>query len=398
MLVTGFDIIFFWVARMMMMGLHFMKEEPFHTTYIHGIVRDEKGAKMSKSKGNVVDPLDLIDEFGADALRFTMASLATPGRDVKPSRARIEGYRNFGTKIWNAARFCEINECRVDPSFDPAKASESVNRWILTEATATAKAVTEAIETFRFNDAADSLYHFVWATFCDWYVELIKPLLAEGDDKAKAETRATAAHVLGLILRLMHPFMPYISETLWPGFGDGGKRVLALSRWPGPTFSDSAAAAEINWLVALIGAIRSVRSEMNVPSAAKTPLVIVGGTSELPERVNSHAAAIERLARVEGIERGLRAPNGSAQIVVGGATFALPLAGVVDFSAEKARLEKEIQRIQGEIGRIDKKLANESFVARAPEDVVEAEREKRAAYAADGERLSAALQRVKEAA
>ena len=397
-LVTGFDIIFFWVARMMMMGLHFMKEEPFARVYIHGIVRDEKGAKMSKSKGNVVDPLELVDEFGADALRFTMASLATPGRDVKPSRARIEGYRNFGTKIWNAARFCEINECRPDPTFDPTRAQETVNRWILTEATETARAITEAIDSFRFNDAAEALYRFVWANFCDWYLELIKPILAEGSDAAKAETRATAAHVLGEILRLMHPFMPYISEALWSGLGEPKKQILALSRWPAPSFTDSAAASEMNWLVSLISAVRSVRSEMNVPPAAKTRLVIVGGTAELPGRVNSHASALERLARVESIELAPRAPAAAAQIVVGGATFALPLAGIIDFAAEKARLEKEIARINGEIGRIDKKLANENFVARAPEDVVEAEREKRAAYAADGERLAAALQRVKEAA
>ncbi len=397
-LVTGFDIIFFWVARMMMMGLHFMKKEPFHTTYIHGMVRDEKGAKMSKSKGNVVDPLQLIDEFGADALRFTMASLVTPRGDVKASRARIEGYRNFGTKIWNAARFCEINECRPDPAFEPAAAQETVNRWILTEATATVRAITKAIEEYHFNEGADALYHFVWATFCDWYLELIKPLLSEGSDAAKAETRATAAHVLGLILKIMHPFMPFISEALWSGLGEGGTRVLALTRWPHADFSDGAADAEINWLVELIGAIRSVRSEMNVPAAAKTALAIVGGDPRIAERVARHGAAIDRLARVEGITETAAAPNGSAQIIVGGATFALPLAGVVDFSAEEARLEKEIARVEGEIGRIDKKLANAKFVARAPEDVVEAEREKRAAYAADGERLAAALKRVKNAA
>ncbi len=397
-LVTGFDIIFFWVARMMMMGLHFMKKEPFHTTYIHGIVRDEKGAKMSKSKGNVVDPLELIDEFGADALRFTMASLVTPRGDVKPSRARIEGYRNFGTKIWNAARFCEINECRPDPAFDPASAEDSVNRWILTEATATVRAVTQSIEEFRFNEGADAVYHFVWATFCDWYLELIKPVFSEGSDAAKAETRATAAYVLGLILRILHPFMPFITEALWIGIEEGKKKVLALTRWPEPAFTDLAADAEINGLVELIGAIRSVRSEMNVPPAAKTQLVVIGENAGLTARLARHAAAIERLARVEGMKNAERAPLGSAQVIVGGATFALPLAGIVDFSAEEARLEKEIARLEGEIGRIDKKLANAKFVARAPEEVVEAEREKRAAYAADGERLAAALKRVKDAA
>jgi len=397
-LVTGFDIIFFWVARMMMMGLHFMGKEPFHTTYIHGIVRDEKGAKMSKSKGNVVDPLDLIDEFGADALRFTMAALVTPRGDLKPSRARIEGYRNFGTKIWNAARFCEMNQCRPVAGFDLAATKETVNRWILTEATKTLGTVTKAIEEYRFNEAADALYHFIWATFCDWYLELIKPLLAEGSEAAKAETRATAAHVLGLILKVMHPFMPFISEALWVGLREGEKRVLALTRWPEETFADPAAAAEINWVVELVTAIRSVRSEMNVPAAAKTQLFAIGAGPTVETRLKANASAVGVLARVTDVHSSGTVPPSSAQLVVGEVTYAIPLAGVIDFSAEEARLEKEIARIADEIGRIDKKLANAKFVARAPEDVVEAEREKRASYAADGERLSAALKRVKEAA
>jgi valyl-tRNA synthetase len=395
-LVTAFDIIFFWVARMMMMGIHFMGEEPFHAVYIHGIVRDEKGAKMSKSKGNVVDPLELMDEFGADALRFMMASLATPGRDVKPSRARIEGSRNFATKIWNAARFCEMNECRPVAGFHPADARETVNRWILTEATRTAETVTAGVESYRFNEAADQLYQFVWATFCDWYIELIKPTLTEGSDAAKGETRATAAHVLGMILKLLHPFMPFITEALWEEFGAKDEKVLALARWPTPEFSD-AAASEINWLIELVGAIRSVRSEMNIPPASRTPLVMVGGDGGLAERLRNYGAAIGRMARVEAISQADRAPRGAAQIVVGGATAALPLAGIIDLAAERARLEKEIARTEGEIARIDKKLANESFVARAPEEVVEQEREKRAAYLADRERLLAALKRVEEA-
>jgi valyl-tRNA synthetase len=395
-LVTAFDIIFFWVARMMMMGDHFMGEEPFRRVYIHGIVRDEKGAKMSKSKGNVVDPLELMDEFGADALRFTMASLATPGRDVKPSRARIEGYRNFATKIWNAARFCEMNECRPDPAFDPAAARETVNRWILTEAASARATVTQALEEFRFNEAADAIYHFVRATYCDWYLELVKPTLAGEDEAAKAETRATAACVLGTILLLLHPFMPYITEALWTEFGDGND-VLALSRWPDPRFTDPAAAAEVNWLVELVSAIRSVRSEMNVPPAARTPLVLVGSEVALGPRLAAHAAAIERLARVDGISTADQPPKGSAQIVAAGATAALPLAAVIDVAAERVRLGKEVTRLDGEITRIDKKLGNESFVARAPEEVVESEREKRAAYAADRERLEAALARLTQA-
>jgi valyl-tRNA synthetase len=393
-LVTGFDIIFFWVARMMMMGLHFMGKEPFHTVYIHGIVRDEKGAKMAKSKGNVVDPLELMDEYGADALRFTMASLATPGRDVKPARARIEGYRNFATKIWNAARFCEMNDCRPVPGFDPQAARETVNRWILTEAAQAAQGVTAALESYRFNEAAETAYHFVWATFCDWYVELVKPILSGDDESAKAETRATAAHVLAIMLKLLHPFMPYISEALWAEVGEGN-RVLALGAWPKPDFSDASAAEEINWLVELVSAIRSVRNEMNVPHAARTELTVLGAEATTLERAGRHRAAIERLARVDGIGGARRAPKESAQIVVGGATIALPLAGIIDFGAERARLEKEIARADAEIARIDKKLATPSFVERAPEEVVEAEKEKRAGYVADRERLVAALKRLK---
>jgi valyl-tRNA synthetase len=395
-LVTGFDIIFFWVARMLMMGIHFMGDVPFRTAYIHGIVRDEKGAKMSKSKGNVIDPLDLMDEFGADALRFTMAALATPRGDVKPSRGRLEGYRAFANKIWNAARFCEMNGCRAPTKFEPRHAREMVNRWILSEAAGAARATTDAIESFRFNEAAEAVYHFVWDRFCDWYLELIKPLLAEGSEATKAETRAVAGYVLDIILRILHPFMPYITEALWTEFGAGKGTVLALSRWPSPDFADNAAAAEINWLVELVAGIRSVRSEMNLSPAIKTPLVLIGDPPGLAARLAAHRLAIERMARVDGIATAERAPPGSAQIVVAGATAALPLAGIIDFAAEEARLEKEIARVAGEIGRIDKKLANEKFVSRAPEEVVEAEREKRAAYAADSERLAAALRRITE--
>ncbi len=397
-LVTAFDIIFFWVARMMMMGLHFMGNEPFQKVFIHGIVRDEKGAKMSKSKGNIVDPLELIDEYGADALRFTMASLTTPGQDVKPSRARIEGSRNFGTKIWNAARFCEMNDCRPDPDFDPQAVSETVNRWILTEAAKASSEVTVALESFRFNDACEAAYRFVWDSFCDWYLELIKPVFADGSEAAKAETRATAAHVLGIILRLLHPFMPFITEALWKELSAGKDGLLALSKWPAPDFADADAAEEINWLVELVGAIRSVRSEMNVPTASKTQLVALTKDDVLLTRLQRHEPAVERLARVEGIAANGDAPRQAAQIVVGGATFALPLAGIIDFSAEEARLKKEIDRVENEISRIDSKLANENFVARAPEDVVQAERDKRAAYQEDGKRLSAALERLKQAA
>ncbi len=265
-LVTGFDIIFFWVARMMMMGLHLMEKEPFPTVYIHALVRDEKGAKMSKSKGNVIDPLSLIDQYGADALRFTLAAMAAQGRDIKLATSRVEGYRNFTTKLWNAARFCEINECKPVAGFDPSRASDTLNRWIATEAARTNREVTAAIEAYRFNDAAAALYRFVWNTFCDWYLELAKPVLSGPDGAAKSETRATAAWTLEQILRLLHPFMPFITEELWSLTAEAGReRMLVIGRWPTLAFEDEAAAAEINWLVVVhqrdpLGALRDERA------------------------------------------------------------------------------------------------------------------------------------------
>ncbi|MBZ8132573.1 valine--tRNA ligase [Afifella sp. IM 167] len=397
-LVTGFDIIFFWVARMMMFGLHFMKEEPFSDVYIHALVRDEHGAKMSKSKGNVIDPLELIDEFGADALRFTLAAMAAQGRDIKLSPQRVAGYRNFGTKLWNAARFCQMKECRPDPSFDPASARLAVNRWILTEAGRTVTAVGEGIASYRFNDAAAAIYHFVWDTFCDWYLELIKPVLDGDDGAAAAETRAVAALVLSDILKLLHPFSPFITETLWEDLAGEEGGLLALSAWPQARLCDEASAEDINWLVSLVSSIRSVRSEMNVPAGAKTPLVLSGAGPASEERLKRHETAIARLARVEAMSLAEHPPKSSAQFLIGEATAALPLAGIIDFDAERSRLTKEIARVDQEISRLDKKLGNEKFVARAPEEVVAAEREKRGDYVADRERLEAALGRIAETA
>ena len=274
MLVTGFDIIFFWVARMMMMGLHFMKEVPFETVYIHALVRDEKGQKMSKSKGNVMDPLELIDRYGADALRFTLAAMAAQGRDIKLSPQRVEGYRNFATKLWNAARFAEMNECVRQPDFDPADVKETLNRWIAGETERAARAVTAAIEGYRFNEAAGAVYEFVWGVFCDWYLELIKPILTGEDEAAKAETRATAAWVLDQILKLLHPFMPFITEELWAHMVEHGvkrRALLALSEWPQYSGLESREAdEEIGWVVRVVSEIRSVRTEMNVPAGPRS--------------------------------------------------------------------------------------------------------------------------------
>ena len=398
-LVTGFDIIFFWVARMMMMGLHYMKEEPFHTVYIHALVRDEKGAKMSKSKGNVIDPLDLIDEYGADALRFTLAAMAAQGRDIKLAPTRVAGYRNFATKLWNAARFAEMNEClRVD-GFDPKAVTGTVNRWIVVEVARTAKAVTEALDTYRFNEAAGALYRFVWNTFCDWHLELAKPIFTGEDEAAKAETRATTAWVLDRILVLLHPFMPFITEELWDRTGETGparETMLVHASWPELDFADTGAADEINWLVDLISAVRSVRSEMNVPPGAEVPLTLVGADAVVTARLDTHRAAIERLARVTPITLADAAPKGTAQIVIGETTACLSLAGVVDLAAERARLQKDLDKADKEITRIDKKLSNEQFLAKAPEDVVEAEREKRAEAEQLKDKIGLALQRLAE--
>ncbi|MGG2475357.1 valine--tRNA ligase, partial [Rhizobium sp. BR5] len=386
-LVTGFDIIPFWVVRMMQMGLHFMKDdagnpvEPFSTVYIHALVRDKNGQKMSKSKGNVIDPLELIDEYGADALRFTLAIMAAQGRDVKLDPARIAGYRNFGTKLWNATRFAEMNGVKRDPHFLAETASLTINRWILTELANTARDVTAALENFRFNDASGILYRFVWNQFCDWYLELLKPVFGGEDEAAKTESQACAAYVLEEIYKLLHPFMPFMTEELWAHTaGEGEERgdLLCHTDWPTPEFRDDAAAAEINWLIDLVSGIRSTRAEMNVPPGATASLVVVGANTSTEARLDRHAAAIRRLARADEIRAADVAPKGSAQIIVGEATVCLPLGNLVDLAAEQARLEKAIGKVDAEMERIDKKLSNEKFVANADPEVVAAERERKA--------------------
>ena len=376
-LVTGFDIIFFWVARMMMMGLHFMKEVPFHTVYIHALVRDEKGQKMSKSKGNVIDPLDLMDEFGADALRFTLAAMAAQGRDIKLAKSRVEGYRNFGTKLWNAARFAEMNGVKRDPNYDPVAARVTVNRWIAGEAARTRDAVTKAIEDHRYNEAAGALYQFVWNVFCDWYVELIKPILAGTDDAAKAETQASAAWVLDQILLLLHPFMPFVTEELWQQTATRDHWLMEAN-WPSyKGLGDAKADTEIQWVISIISEIRSVRAEMNISGGLKIPCVLVGAGQESRRIAAAWENEIIRLARLSSISFEGRVPRASAQIVLGEATVALPLEGVIDFSIETTRLTKEQDRIEKELAAISGRLGNPSFVAKAPEDVLIETRERK---------------------
>ena len=438
-LVTGFDIIFFWVARMMMMGLHFMKEVPFRDIYIHALVRDEKGQKMSKSKGNVMDPLDIIDgidlpgliekrvsalakkedrkrierdtrkdypqgieSYGADALRFFLAAMAAQGRDVKLSIDRVAGYRNFATKLWNAARFGEMNGCAPRPDFDPSKAKETINRWIGGELQRAAAAVTEAIEDHRFNDAANAVYQFVWGTFCDWYLELAKPVLGGSDKDAKAETQAMVSWTLDRILALLHPFMPFITEELWQRIGEaagGRKTMLITADWPQLSgLEDAEADAEIAWVIDLISEVRSVRSEMNVPPAAKTPLVICGSPKLIKARIKRHGETLQRLARLSAITLEAAPPKGAVQIVMKDAVLALPLADVVDLSAEGERLKREIEKVKSDIEKLDAKLGDEKFTSRAPEHVVEENRERRAQASEAQKRLNEALKRLEAAA
>jgi valyl-tRNA synthetase len=401
-LVTGFDIIFFWVARMMMTGLHFMEEVPFRTVYIHALVRDEKGAKMSKSKGNVIDPLDLIDRYGADALRFTLAAMAAQGRDIKLSAQRVEGYRNFATKLWNAARFAEMNGCRRISGFAPAAARETLNRWALGECSRAVSAVTEAIEAFKFNEAAGAAYRFVWNVFCDWYLELAKPVLQGEDSPAKEETRATVAHLLDEICKLLHPFMPFLTEELWAIKGAEGPTrtsVLALARWPmTSTVDDADAEAEIGWLVDLVSEIRSARAETNVPAGAQVPLVLVNPGPEVVARAARWDEALRRLARLSEVSTAAAVPAGSVQVVVRGEVAALPLAGLVDLAAEQVRLDKEAAKLNAEIAKIDAKLGNPDFIARAPEEVVEEQRERRDEAVARLAKTRDAVERLRRAA
>lgn len=397
-LVTAADIIFFWVARMMMMGQHFMGEVPFKRVIINGLVRDEKGQKMSKSKGNVIDPLGIIDELGADPLRFTMAILSGT-RDIKLSKQRIEGYRNFGTKLWNAARFSQMNEAKRVDGFDPATVEQTINRWIRGELTKAERAVSEAIEGGRFDDAASGLYRFVWNVFCDWYLELAKPVFNGADEAAKAETRAMTAWTIDQTLKLLHPVMPFITEELWAELGKEGPArdsLLIGAEWPvlPDAFIDASSEAEIGWLVDLVGEIRALRAEMNVPPSAKPPLAFVAPDAVTAERIARHRDLILTLGRVSEVNSAEAAPAGAVTFVSGSTTAALSLAGIIDLTAERARLEKEIAVFESDIGHVNKKLGNPNFVSRAAPEVVDEQRAKLAEAEEGKVKLQAALARL----
>jgi valyl-tRNA synthetase len=396
-LVTGFDIIFFWVARMMMMGLHFMGDVPFRTVYIHGLVRDEKGQKMSKSKGNVIDPLELIDAFGTDALRFAIASLAGPGRDIKLGRKIVENQRSFVTKLWNAARFCEMNAITPDESFEPSQATLPLTRWLLASASDAIAEATAALEAYRFDDYADALYRFTWNGFCDLFLEFAKPALAAGDTAEATEVKRTAGHVFGLVLRLMHPVMPFVTEELWDRFGYGATCSLIRAPWPEPFAVEGAGAAraELDWVVRLIGEVRMVRSEMNVPPSQKSPLLLKDASPESLARGERWMEAIGRMARASEFGPLLGdVPRGSAQAVLGEATIVLPLAGLIDIDAERARLLREREKLVVEADKTARKLDNPDFVARAKEEVVAENRERLQAARDEIARMDAALARL----
>ncbi len=395
-LVTGFDIIFFWVARMMMMGHHFMHDVPFRTVYIHGLVRDPRGQKMSKSKGNIIDPLALIDRYGADALRFAIVQLTGPGRDIKLGPERVEAARSFITKIWNAARFCEMNGVRPDPDFRPEAARLPLCRWAMDALNRAIGEATAALEAFRFDEYGAVCHRFAWHQFCDWFVELAKPVLAAGGAEA-AEVRATAAHVLGQLLSLLHPAIPFVSEELWDRLGYGPSGSLIRAAWPAPSRIADAEAArkELDWVVRLIGDIRAVRAEMNVPPAILVPILLRDALPATLARARRWQEAIGRLARISEI-RPLdgEMPRGVAQAMVDEATVILPLAEIVDLAAERTRLDRERGKVGREAERLKQKLADAAFVSRAPEEVVEENRERLTAAEAELARLEAALRRI----
>jgi valyl-tRNA synthetase len=426
-LVTAFDIIFFWVARMMMQGLHFMEEVPFKDVYIHALVLDEQGKKMSKSIGNTLDPLDLIDgvsaddlvakrtrglknpekapqiekttrkqypdgfePYGADALRFTLASMAGQGRNIRLSVDRIAGYRNFGTKLWSAASFGQMNGCKPKV-WDPAWAKLPMNKWIVSETVKTVAEVSRCIENYRFNDAADAAYKFTWDTFCAWYLEISKPILSGEDGKEKEETQATFAWVLDQILKLLHPFMPFITEELWGKIAEDRESHLIVAPWPelSDELIDEDASKDIEWLQTLITNLRSVRADMKIPPAKKAPLLML--SDKLDPRLRQYADVLSPMGRVESVDLASEAPNGALQTVVDGVTYAIPLDGLIDLDAERKRLGKEIEKAQVEIDKIDKKLNNPAFTDKAPEKVVQLQKDRRADYTAEIEKLQEAL-------
>ena len=393
-LVTGFDIIFFWVARMMMMSMYMMKRVPFKKCYIHGLVRDEQGRKMSKSKGNTVDPMETIEKYGADALRFFMASSETQGRDINLSDSRIQGYRNFATKLWNAARFCEMNECYSVKDFDINSAKLAINKWVIAKAKEATKDVTDSLNSYRFSEAANAVYQFVWGTFCDWYIELTKPVFYGENAEDIRETRAVAAWVLDRILTILHPFMPFVTTELWNNLTIRSQKLIK-AEWPQNEMISDSDKYDIDWSIDLISAIRSLRSSMNLPAGAKLTAYVKTNSADL-QILDKQNKLICTLARLESLS-----PLGNTEItkdmvqtVSRDATILIPLKGVVDFAAERERLNKELETLNKNLDGYARKLGNESFVAKAPAKVVEEEKRRQAEAMENKAKVEEALARI----
>ncbi len=386
-LISGFDILFFWDARMAMQGMHFMKEVPWKTLYLHGLVRAADGQKMSKSKGNVVDPLILMDKYGADALRFFMAAMESQGRDVKMDERRVEGYRNFATKLWNAARFCQSNGIGASTTLRAPEANLAVNKWIIGEVVETLAKLNKAFAEYRFDAMADAIYQFSWGTFCDWYLELIKGQIED-------ETKAVAGWVLDQILVMLHPFMPFITEELWHAMGERSYDLI-VAKWPEPKADlDRAAGTEINWLIQLVTEVRSAKNELGIAPGARLNAFVRDASPETLARIERQTAAIARQARLDSISDAEAPAGGAVQIVVDEATFVIPLEGIIDLDAERARISKAIEAVSKEAKSLEGRLSNPAFVEKAKPEAVEKARADHAEKAAEVERLSAALARL----
>ena len=398
-LISGFDILFFWDARMAMQGLHFMKERPWKTLYLHGLVRASDGSKMSKSKGNTVDPLGLIDQYGADALRFFMSAMESQGRDIKMDEKRVEGYRNFATKLWNAARFAQSNGIGASTTLSAPKAELAVNRWIIGETVATLDRLNKAFDELRFDGMADTIYHFVWDQFCDWYLELIKPAFVDGEKQdMDAESQLVAGWVLDQILVMLHPFMPFITEELWHAMAapDAPRNYdIIHAKWPAPKAAvDVEASAEISWLIKLVDATRSAKNELGIPPGTKMNGFVRDASAATQARISAQSGAIARLARLENISTENAPDGGSIQLVVDEATFIIPLEGVIDLDAERARITKAIEAASKEIKSLSGRLGNANFIEKAKPEAVEKAREDLTEKSAEVERLTAALARL----
>ena len=397
-LVTGFDIITFWVSRMMMFSLELLDEVPFKDVYIHALVRDSKGQKMSKSKGNVMDPLDLIEKYGTDALRFTLCALAAQGRDIRLAEERLEGYRNFVTKLWNAARYCEMNECSAPADFDPLSVEYKPNQWIIGQVAKVQQDIDAALSAFRFNDAANAIYQFVWGTFCDWYLEFTKPVLQGDDAKAAEEVRQTTAWTLQQILILLNPFMPFITEELNAELM-GNENKLITAAWPNyaPEMSNDTAAQHMTWLISMISEIRSVRANMNVPAGAKIQLMVKDADQEVQSHFNDYGEILKRIARLEKIDFVSEAPKGAIQTLVDQTTLILPIADIIDLDAERERLKKRISKLDDDIQKISSKLNNEKFIQNAPAELIEEQKDLVAEKQSTRAKFSAALEQLEAA-